>query len=1026
MQTKGLFKVLLVMLTIVCIYQYLLIIPTNKVERKAKAFANEHVASYTDPIQIDSMYKKYRSQFLDSASTETALNIPLLKKFTYNDLKAQQLALGLDLKGGMSVILQIDLKKFFLELSKSGDSPDPGFVKSLDIAQAAMANGGDFIDAFEAAYAKNSNGVKLADLFSRNESLRDNISFKSSDADVLNLLREKSNDAVKLTFDRLRKRIDKLGVVQPNLSLDESRNLIIVELPGIENPERARNYLETTAKLEFWDTYRLNDPGIADAFVAADTKLKETMGGGKTLAAQKDSVLTPQFDSLGNVIDSVWTVTERPGQDIGPLLTNFQLAVTQNGQLPASPIMGYANKNQREEILKLLNRKEVKALFPQDLKFMWSYKPYDNENGKNTYMLYAIKKPYGKNAAPLEGDHVTNAATSSNPTTGEILVTLAMDNAGAKAWGEMTSKAFNNGKREVAVALDNEVVSSPSVQSAILGGNTQISGNFTVSDANELANILEVGKLPTEIRIIEEQLIGPSLGKDNISKSFNSVALAFVLLLLFMALYYAFGGIVAIISLLANMFFIFGALASYGTVLTLPGIAGIVLTLGMAVDANVIIYERIREELNDGKSIKNAIADGFKHSYSAIIDANVTSLLTAMVLSYFGLGPIKGFAVVLIIGILSSMLTALVLTKLIVDWWVEKGKKPSFSYGWSENIMTNVNIDWIGLRKYGYIFSSVIILIGAGLFFTRGFDLGVDFTGGYSYTVKFDKGVNVDADVLRKQLTNQFESEPTVKVVSTDNTFNIITKYLINSPDKDAIDKVTHKLYEGVNAIAGGKVSEDEFKKVSSTGTKIISSSKVGPTIADDIRSSSFKSAFVALLLIFIYLAIRFRKWQFSMGAVIALFHDVLATLSMFLILEHLMPFSMEINQAFVAAILTVIGYSVNDTVVVYDRIREFIDEHRGTTKKEVFNLAINRTLSRTLITSVTTLIVILILLIFGGDSIKGFAFAIMWGIIFGTYSSIFIASASVVDLTKGWNPMAPKATQSSYDKKNSVKKVAN
>ncbi|HHB78630.1 MAG TPA: protein translocase subunit SecD, partial [Saprospiraceae bacterium] len=924
------------------------------------------------------------------------------------------------------VILQIDLKSFFLDLSKDdGSNTDAGFAKALDEAQAAMANGGNFIDAFGTAYKKYSNGTKLADIFSRNESLRDEITNNASDADVLNLLRTKADEAVNQTFLRLRKRIDKLGVVQPNVSLDKSRNLIVVELPGMENPERARQYFTKIAKLEFWDTYRLNDPGIADAFVAADKKLKDMMGASKTIEAKLDSIREPKFDSLGNVVDSVWTVMERPSQDIGPLFSKLQLAVLQSGGLPASPIMGYANKNQRKAISDLLKKPEVKALFPPDVKFLWSYKPYDDKDGKNTYMLYAIKMPYGKNTAPLGGDHVTNAATSTNPTTNEIVVTLTMDNQGAKIWGDMTSKAFANGKREVAVALDDDVVSSPSVQSAILGGNTQISGNFSVADADELANILEVGKLPAKVRIIEEQLIGPSLGKENIQKSFNSVALAFVLLLLFMIAYYAFGGVVAVISLLANLFFIFGALASYGTVLTLPGIAGIVLTLGMAVDANVIIYERIREGLRAGKSMKAAISDGFKHSYSAIIDANVTSLLTAMVLSYFGLGPIKGFAVVLIIGILSSMLTALVLTKLIIDWWIEKGRNASFSYSWSANILTKTKVDWIGLRKYGYIFSSVLILVGATLFFTRGFDLGVDFTGGYSYNVQFDKNVNVDADVIRKQLKEQFGSEPTVKVVSTDNTFNIVTKYMIDSPEDNAIDVVTHKLFEGVNAIAGGQVNEKAFKDVSSKGTKIISSSKVGPTIADDIRKSSFESALVALLLIFIYLAIRFRKWQFSMGAVIALFHDVLATLSMFLILEHLMPFSMEINQAFVAAILTVIGYSVNDTVIVYDRIREFIDEHRGTTKKEVFNLAINRTLSRTLITSLTTLIVIVILLVFGGSSIKGFAFAIMWGIIFGTYSSIFIASASVVDLTPGWNPMAPKAAQSTYDKKKGVKKVS-
>lgn len=1019
MQTKGLFKVLLVLLTVVCLYQYLLFFPTNKVEKKADRFAKAQTSGITDQAVKDKQYKKFRSIFLDSASSEVALNIPLLKKFTYTELKSQQLAYGLDLKGGMSVILQINLKDFFYDLSKK--SEDPGFHKALDAGQTAMANGGDFISAFESAFKKYGGDTKLSSIFNRNESLRDNISSNSTDAQVLTLLRKKADEAVKQTFSRLSKRIDKMGVVQPNVSLDEARKLIILELPGVEDPATVRGIVQRVAKLEFWDTYRLNDPGLADAIVAADTRLKDIYGA-KQLDIKQDSTLTYEYDSLGTVIDSNWVVNQASQtRDIGPLLSNLQIAAGQDGSLPASPVIGYANKNRRDTISKLLKRPEIQSVLPNNIKFLWAANPIDNDKNKYLYYLYAIKMPDNK-MAPLEGDHVTNAQPTSNPTTGRVTVSLRMDNKGAQAWGEMTSIAFKNGKREVAVVLDDEVVSSPSVQNAILTGSTEISGNFSVADATELANILEVGKLPATVSIIEEQLIGPSLGKANIDKSFNSIALAFVLLLLFMIAYYAFGGIVSVIALFANLFFIFGTLASKGTVLTLPGIAGIILTMGMAVDANVIIYERIREELRDGKSILAAIKDGFKHSYSAIIDANVTSLLTAFVLAYFGLGPIKGFAVVLIVGILSSMLTTLVLTKLIIDWWVEKGKSASFSYPWSSNILTKTNIDWLGLRKYGYIISSVIILIGAGLFFTKGFDLGVDFTGGYSYSVKFDKDTKVDVDVLRSSLKKHLKSEPVVKIVSSENTFNIITKYQINNPDTNAVNIVTAALFDGINEVSGGNLNAGEFKDVSSLGTKIISSSKVGPTIADDIRASSYKSAIVALSLIFLYLFVRFRKWQFSMGAVIALIHDVLATLSMFLIFQHIMPFSMEINQAFVAAILTVIGYSVNDTVVVYDRIREFINDHKGSTKKEVFNLAINRTLSRTLITSVTTFIVIVILLLFGGDSIKGFAFAIMWGVIFGTYSSIFIASAAVVDLTKGWNPMEKKAIQTSYKAKRKIK----
>ncbi|MCO6486368.1 MAG: protein translocase subunit SecF, partial [Saprospiraceae bacterium] len=520
-------------------------------------------------------------------------------------------------------------------------------------------------------------------------------------------------------------------------------------------------------------------------------------------------------------------------------------------------------------------------------------------------------------------------------------------------------------------------------------------------EATDLANILQVGKLPAKTRIIQESLVGPSLGQENIDRSLTSVTIAFALLLLFMVLYYAGGGVVSIIALFANLFFIIGGLASYGTVLTLPGIAGIVLTMGMAVDANVIIYERIREEIRNGKTIGMAIRDGYQQSYSAIIDANVTTILTALVLAYFGLGPIKGFAVVLIIGVLFTLFTAVLFTRLIIDYWLAKGRTMAFASSWSKNVLANVNVDWVGMRKYGYIFSSILILAGTISFFVRGFEMGVDMKGGYSYNIQFASDQQVNIDQLRTELTKVFGGAPVVKAVDTRNTFNVTTSYGVDDDSEDAAQKVVAKLYEGVNAVSGGQIDFETFQNTDGVGTHLISSNKVGATIAEDIRDSSLYSALFALLLIFLYLFIRFNKWQFSLGAVMALLHDVLATLRIFTLLHGILPFSMEVDQAFVAAILTVIGYSVNDTVIVFDRIREFLNSYTGKAKEEVFNLAINNTLSRTLITSATTLLVVVTLFIFGGASIKGFAFALLFGILFGTYSSVFIASALVVDLTK-------------------------
>jgi SecD/SecF fusion protein len=613
-------------------------------------------------------------------------------------------------------------------------------------------------------------------------------------------------------------------------------------------------------------------------------------------------------------------------------------------------------------------------------------------------MLYAIKKERAE--APVSGDQVVAAAAEPDPITKETGVTLRMDKNGAKAWAEMTTKAAQDNNRQVAILLDDEVVSAPSVNEPITGGNTQITGNFNIQEAQDLANILEIGKLPAETKIISEALVGPSLGKENISKSINSLVIGFLIVMAFMFLYYSSAGIMSIISLFLNIFFIFGTLASFGTVLTLPGIAGIVLTIGMAVDANVIIYERIREELEEGKTLFTAISEGFRQSYSAIIDSNVTTLLSAFMLSYFGLGPIKGFAVVLIIGILSSMFTAVLVSRLLIDWWTGKGKDLQFSNSFSKSAFSSINVDWMGKRKIAYLFSGILVLLSLVSIFTRGFEFGVDFKGGYSYNIQFSESVNPED--LRKELTTAFYGNtPVVKSIDSENSLNVVTSYMIESGDENASQKVLERLFAGVNNISGNNLDIANFSNPEGTGTHVVSSSQVGPTVAEDIKTSSLQAALFALALIFLYIFIRFSKWQYSAGAVIALFHDTIITLGVFSALHGILPFSMEVDQAFIAAILTVIGYSINDTVVVFDRIREMMGIYVKRSRHEVINKAINNTLSRTTLTSLTTLFVVIVLFLFGGSSIKGFSFAILFGITIGTYSSIFIASPLMSDLLK-------------------------
>ncbi len=1018
MQGKGIVKFFLVVMTLVTLVQYLFILPTQKVEKAAARYADQLTQNISDKQEQHTAHKKAEAKFLDSISKE---KIPtFFGSYSYENLKSRQLALGLDLKGGMSVVLEVDLRKFIFAMAN--DSKDPTFIKALEEAVKAKKSAQtDFITLFGNAWNKVKTGDdKLSKIFQRNEALREDIDFNTSDDRVLAILRKKADQTVGLTYDLLKQRIDKMGVIQPNVSLDKERDLITVELPGVENRERAIGYLQAAAELEFWNVYNISDPGVVNFFVQANEKLRKEQGGTQKMTTRIDTITT--LDSLGNEVTKLDTVDVVEGGQNGPLFDVF--TVNQSGSYGVAT-MGVADGNKKIIIDSLLNRPDIINLFPGDVMFRWEKDPIkDVDSGEETdqYRLYALRvERDGK--APLTGEHVTDANVSPDPTTNAIGVSLKMDGPGTRTWGKMTTAAAQDNNRQVAILLDDEVVSAPRVINPITGGNTSITGNFTMIEATDLANILQIGKLPVTTEIVQSSLVGPSLGAKNINSSKWALIVGFSLVLIFMMVYYAGAGVVSIIALLLNVFFIFGALASYGTVLTLPGIAGIILTIGMAVDANVIIFERIREELEAGKTPLTAIKDGFNFSYSAIIDANVTTILTAMVLAYFGLGPIKGFAVVLIIGVLSSLFTAVLVGRLLIDQWTKKGRSISFSTSFTKGAFKDLNFDWIGGRKKVYIFSGLMILISLGAMMTRGFELGIDFKGGYSYNVAFAQGVDVDVEALRASLKEGFDGKaPTVKAVDEYNTYNVVTDYKKGATKEElgGVDPATlvlAKLYEGVKGVAESGLTEADFKNPDAVTTHVSSSSSVGATIADDIQKSALEAGILALLFIFLYIFIRFSKWQYSTGAVAALFHDTIIVLGAFALFHGILPFAMEIDQAFIAAILTVIGYSINDTVVVFDRIREYQNKYTKEDNASIFNAAINSTISRTVITSLTTFFVVAVLFFFGGSSIKGFAFALLIGIIVGTYSSIFIATPIMLDLGGDVKAKEKKSNKTGFSK---------
>ena len=1009
MRTNKTITYIVIILIILCLYQLLFTWKTSSVEKKAKALS-EQVIKETPELKGSKLQAARRlanAKYLDSISSETVLNLGIVK-YSYQDCKDKALNLGLDLQGGMNVVLQVNLQDLIYNMS--GNSKDKNFIDALEKAKLMQASSTeDYITLFEKAYNDISPKGKLSTIFSTHQNA-DKIKFTSSNAEVIKWLREESSGAINNTFNIISSRIDKFGVKSPTITLDENRGRINVELAGVDNPQRVREIIIKTAKLEFWETYEVREmyPYLVDAnnnlknFLDYQKSKKSNPGKDSSSTSSalidffnnKDTDSTSKNDSTPSLVNDSSSKENDlvKSKEDNPLWAIFQLNADDKGNIPdKTPRIGYAKRTDTARINYYLSLPEVRVGMPENVKFLWGKKAID-ENGQ-IFDLYAIKKQINDDEPPLDGESVINARQNVDQY-GKYIVDMKMNNKGAREWEQLTGA---NIERAIAIVLDDQVYSAPNVTNKISGGNSQISGNFDVKEASDLANVLETGKLPAKAEIIEEDVIGPTLGKRAISAGLLSLVMAFALILLYMVLYYNNAGLVADIVLFLNIFLIIGILAQFGASLTLPGIAGIVLTLGMAVDANVIINERIREELRSGKTLKTAVSEGYKNSLSAIIDGNLTTIITAVILLVFGIGPIKGFATTLIIGIICSMITAVLVAREIMEKRMESGKTFKFETAFSKNLLTNVNFDFLGKRKWSYIFSCCTIVFGLISFFTKGFELGVDFKGGREYKVQFDKALT--SDEIKTSLDKVFNGGTIVKTYGSANQFKISTSYLIDKSGETVDAEVEKTLYDGLKSFVGEK-SFESFKN-----KHILSSSKVSPTISTDIKRSSIIAALLALVAMFVYILIRFRRWQYSMGAIAATAHDTLFVLAIFSIFSKILPFSMEIDQAFIAAILTVIGYSINDTVVVFDRLREYLKNDPKTKIAEVCNNAINSTLTRTINTSLTTIFVVIILFLFGGASMKGFSFALILGILIGTYSSIFIATPVMVDLSKDKEP---------------------
>ena len=993
MQSKGAIRFVTIVLALACIYQLSFTAVTSIIEKNAQNYAERKASSFDvskvsaeDKAYVLDSVRKYESRwYKDSISTEK-----VFFGLTYKDVKAKEISLGLDLKGGMNVMLQVQLEDLVKALADGNQ--DPAFLQAMAIAkERTVKEHGDFITHFEAAWKEVGSGKRLSQIFGAYE-MRDRIRPESTDEQVIAVIREDADAAIANSFNVLRNRIDRFGVASPSIQRIGNTGRILVELPGVKEPERVRKLLQGTASLEFWTTFENSEiyPFLAEA--------NQTLGA---LAEAEE----PSKKAETSVVESEINAQNDNAEFAAYKKANPLFAVLQPSQSQRGACIGYANAADTSKVNALLRK--TKDMFPAEFRPMWSVKPVKGMGADNIFELVAIKASSRDGKAPLDGSSVTDARVSYNSQNGgNPTVSMSMNAEGANTWARLTK---DNIGKQIAIVLDGTVYSYPVVNTEITGGNSEISGNFDIEEATDLTNVLKSGKLPAPATIVQEQVVGPSLGAESIRAGLISFIIAFLLVLLYMIFFYRGAGFVADIALLTNVLFLFGTLAAFGATLTLPGIAGLVLTLGMAVDANVIIYERIKEELKAGKGLSKAITDGYKNAYSAIIDGQVTTLLTGIVLAVFGSGPIKGFATTLIIGIVTSVITSIFVTRIIIDDRVNKGKNITFENKFTANFLKNTKIDFIKARKYSYIVSGVLILISLGSIFFKGFTYGVDFTGGRTYVVRFDKPVSAE-DVRTATLSvfnevaaadeNIKNASVEVKQFGGHSQMKITTSYKYED-ESTAVDKeIEGMLYTALKGFFVDDLTFDQFTSTLDNPNGIISSDKVGAAIANDIKRNAIISVIIALLVIFAYIAWRFKGWTWGVGGVVSLAHTAIILIGFFSLFTGILPFNLDVDQTFIAAILTIVGYAINDNVVIFDRIRENLSLHPNADFKTTVNQAVNATLTRTVNTSVSTLLPMLAIAIFGGESIRGLSVALCLGICIGTYASIMIGTPIMTDCT--------------------------
>ena len=1017
MHLKGLVKFFTAALILISLYQLSLTIIVRNEEKKMRAQARRE-ATAEDPkatgADLEKLTDAHYQSITDSMQGEVIFSVPILKKYTYQEAKGEELSLGLDLQGGMNVTLEVSLDD--LVRSMSNNPRDPALNKAIADANTAKANSeANFVTLFGDTYERENPNVNMSYLFTKpNEK---DITRNSTNQEVLAKINAEAKDAIKRTYNVLQTRIDKFGVTNPNVNLDEKKGIITVELAGVHNPDRVRKYLQATAKLQFFDTYTAQE--ICPLLQSANDALYNYLSGTTEDTAATDSTKKAMASadstgakanndtaSLSSVLAGPKTTSKAAGGSDStklkqeeetkknPLFAVFGAAINQDRtDWIHGPVIGYVLKRDTAKLNRYFALDVVKNKFPSNVHF--AYGADDNKNShdpKAILPVYALKMPPG-GVARLEGDHITSAHADYSPLNGQPDVNMDMDISGARIWKDMTGKNIGG---YVAVALDDRVYSCPRVENEIASGSTEISGSFSAEEAQDLANILKSGKLPAPAHIVQEQVVGPTLGAENINRGMNSLILSFVIIFVLMLIYYNTGGIIADISLILNLIFTVGVLSALHATLTMAGIAGLVLTVGMAVDTNVIIFERIKEELSLGKSYQQAVSDGYRRSYAPVLDGHITVLITSIILFIFGLGPVRGFATTQILGILLSLFCGILVSRLITDVYTRRERHFKYFTGVSKSIFKKAHFKFVEARKYTYWITAIVLLMGASTWFT-GFNKGVEFQGGRSYTIRFDQKFEVEA--VREKLKSYFNGErPIVKTIGTNNQLNITTSYLISTPGTGVEQQVQQKLLEGLtkeNLLPAGTTMETFNSKY------LQSSQTVLPTISDDLKRGAVWATVISLIAIFVYILLRFRKWQYSLGTLLSLLHDVCLTLAVFSFFRNSVPFALEIDQHFIAAILTVIGFSMNDTVIVFDRIREYFRKSPHEDKTSVINRAINDTMSRTIMTSLCVFITLLILFIFGGEATRGFAFAMLIGVVTGTYSSIFVAAPVLVDMDK-------------------------